>query len=225
MSRCFLVVAAWLATPLRADGQTPEPPRVHTVLADASDVHVVTRRSGLLSFLGHEHAIAPLEWSAELCLDDPLSTGASGSVVLETASLAVDTDSVRALAGLGGGPGADDRATIRTRMLDAEHLHVDRFPRIRLDLVAAGGVRDGRFDARGTITVRDVTRVVRLPVRIERPHPDGVVLSGSLRIRQSDFGIAPESVAGVVNVADGVDLYFRLVARSTEETCRLAPVP
>ncbi|HEX9884912.1 MAG TPA: YceI family protein [Longimicrobiales bacterium] len=216
------VAAALLASVLAGSTGTG-PGDLHTweVMPGASQVYIVTHRAGLLSFLGHEHAIVPGEWSARLCLARPIPEGAHGSLVVRTGSLVIDSDSARALAGLGGGPGLEDRQEVQGKMLDSLHLDADRFPEIRLELRAAGAAVDGRFTARGTVTLRGVTRDVELPVTVDDGEGErgGIRLSGTLRIRQRDFGIEPESVGGLVKVSNDVDLHFALAAVPSEEVC------
>lgn len=194
--------------------------RTYVVERNASSLYVVTHKAGLLSFLGHEHAIVPLEWSARLCLADPVASGSTGSVTIHTASLVVDSDSARALAGLGGGPGADDRRDIQAKMLDADHLDAGSFPEIRLQLSVAESTDSTPVVAEGTLDLHGVERNVRVPVTVEQQTEGTVRLSGALRIRQRDFGIEPESRAGVVKVSNDVDLHFSISAVATDASCQ-----
>lgn len=212
------VVLAALTPGLPSSEQSP--PRTYVVEPDASSLYVVTHRAGLLSFLGHDHAIVPLDWSARLCLADPPSSGSSGSVTIRTGSLAIDSDSARALAGLGGGPGADDRRDIQAKMLDADHLDADDFPEIRLDLRVAESNDANPIVTEGTLGLHGVEHDVRVPVTTERAAGNSVRLEGTLRIRQRDFGIEPESRAGVVKVSNDVDLHFALSARESDAPCK-----
>jgi polyisoprenoid-binding protein YceI len=81
------------------------------------------------------------------------------------------------------------------------------------------GGTGGKLQVRGTFTLRGVADAVRFPVEMA-PQKDGAVrLAGQFRLKQSTFGIKPESVAGVVNVADAVDVHFEVDARPTGEAC------
>jgi hypothetical protein len=188
---------------------------LHAYELDAGEswLVVVTHRSGLLSFLGHEHAIVPSEWSADLCLAEPVPTGAGGTLDIPTAALVIDSDSARALAGLGGGPDADKVRELQDKMLDAEHLDAQGFPRIRLEARAQQAADGGTTVARVDLTLHGVTRELEAPVAIEADGEGRLLLSGELRIRQRDFGIEPESIAGVVKVADPVVVRFRIAVR------------
>lgn len=197
----------------------PQDLRMYAVDPVSSELYVVVHRAGLLSFLGHEHAVVPTEWSAELCLEDPIPAGAHGSVVMQTSTLVIDSDSARALAGMGGGPGEDDRREIQGRMLDSEYLAAEEFPEIRLEVVAGAPEGGDSVPVEGSITLRGQTRPIELPVRVERGENGAVTLHGMLRIHQRDFGIEPESTAGLVKVSNDVDLHFALSATPTEAVC------
>jgi hypothetical protein len=205
-------------------GRAPPGSDLHEYAVDraASRIYVVTHKSGLLSFLGHEHAIVPQEWTADLCLDEPIPAGARGTLVIQTPSLVIDSDSARALAGLGKGPSQEDVARIQDKMLDADHLAAGQYGEIRLETVALERETGGSLEVRGRITIHGLTRDVELPVQLERLADRRLRLSGVLRIRQRDFGIEPESIGGVVKVSNDVDLHFVLVALPTDRACALA---
>ena len=195
--------------------------RSYVVDHERSSLYVVTHKAGLLSFLGHEHALVPEEWKAELCLADPIPRSARATVVIQSRSIVIDTDSARALAGLGGGPGEDDVLEIQVKMLDAEHLDTQAYPEIvlQIDSVSLGG-KDGMVGF-GRFTLRGITRDVSVPMQVE-VLPDGTVrLSGEMRVQQRDFGIEPESTAGLVKVSNDVDLHFLFVAAPSDQPCAL----
>lgn len=218
MTIWIMVFAALIFLPRSAGGQEAPELERYEVVADGSRVYAVTHKAGLFSFLGHEHAVVPEDWNARLCLAEPIPEGAHGSVVIRTESLVIDSDSARSLAGLGGGPGDEDRLELQRKMLDAEHLDAARHPEIRLDLRATGPSAEGRVTARGRLALHGVEREAELPLTVVREE-GRLRLDGHLRIRQTDFGMEPESTAGVVKVADEVDLYFEMTVRPTGEAC------
>jgi pimeloyl-ACP methyl ester carboxylesterase len=187
---------------------------------DASSLWIRTHRAGLLSFLGHEHAIIPLDWSATVCAADPVPASAHGSVMIRTGSLEIDSDAARALAGLGDGPGEDDRAELSANLLGPDGLDAEAHPDIELRVDSVAPDDDGAFEGFARLTVRGVTRDIPIALEEVQSSPDGrLTLAGRTTVRQRDFGIEPESVAGVVKVADEVDLHMRLVAAATEGAC------
>ncbi len=219
MSPWILTIGALVAAP--GGLQVPVAP-LHAYVADheASRLYVVTHRTGLLSFLGHDHAIVPTAWHADLCLADPIPAGAHASLVVRTDSLVIDSDSARTLAGLGHGPGAGERRKIQRTMLDAEHLDAARFPDVVLDLQAEAASEHDRLTVQGTLRLHGVTRRVTVPVTVQHGRDGRLMLSGTLRIGQRDYGVTPASVAGVVKVANDVDLHFLLSVRPTHRPCQ-----
>lgn len=195
------------------------PARQYDFVPAESRIYVVTHRTGLLSFLGHEHAILVRDWAGELCWREDSPAGGRGAVRADARSLVIDSDSARALAGLGGGPSEGQLRTIRKKLVDAEHLSTELYPTIRLDsLVVAEGAAGGG-EAQGLLTIRGVTRPVRVPFTAAPGGGATLRLTGTLQVRQSEFGIRPESIAGVVRVSDRVDIHFDLAAVPTARPC------
>ncbi|HEV8578694.1 MAG TPA: YceI family protein [Thermoanaerobaculia bacterium] len=191
-----------------------------TLEPSRSHLYVVTHRAGALGFLGHEHAILATEWSADLCFDPaaPASPPVRAEITVPTKALRIDTDEGRRLAGLGKGPGPEDVKTLQVKVLAPQNLAAESHSSIRLKATSVTGT-GGKVEVQGSFTLRGVTDTARFPVTIEQQKGGSVRLSGQFRLKQSTFGIKPESVAGVVNVADTVDVHFDIVAKPTGEGC------
>ncbi len=213
----FHLVLLLLALPSGLDAASLK----FTAGPEQSNLYVVTHRAGALGFLGHEHAILATDWSATLCFDPqaPASSPVGGEITVSTKALRIDTDPARRLAGLGKGPGEEDVRKLQQKVLAPDNLAAENHPRLHFKLRSVTPGEGGKLEARGTITVRGVTESVRFPVQVEPLRTDRVRLLGQLRLKQTAFGIKPESVAGVVNVADAVDVHFEILARPTGEGC------
>ena len=186
--------------------------------AGASRIYVITHRTGLLSFLGHEHAILAPRWSAALCWDAPAHAGSHAEIVIEAAALEIDADSARALAGLGKGPSPRQRAQLQRKLHAENNLDSERYPELRFRSSSVRAAGDTLL-IQGMLTVRNLARAVELPA-IVQPRAGGEFwISGMLRVRQSDFGIRPESIGGVVKVADVVDIHVGLLVIATSAEC------
>lgn len=92
------------------------------------------------------------------------------------------------------------------RVLDAE-----RYPWVSIEARRTGD--NEVFEA--DITLHGVTRTVQLPVRVEQAADGrGLQASGSLLLKQSDFGIVPFAIlGGAMAVQDQMELAFRITAR------------
>jgi polyisoprenoid-binding protein YceI len=185
-------------------------------------MYVVTHRSGLLSFLGHEHAIVVPDWTGGVCATDSVAP-AFGYVSANSRTLEIDTDSARRLAGLKGGPSSRQLRQIRRKFQDSRHLASEQYPLITLDSIVMRDQAAGRWVADGLLTIRDQTRPVEIAFRVLEWNSAHLELSGTLHVKQSDFGIEPESIAGVVRVKDEVDIHFDLVARAGPDPCPASP--
>lgn len=179
---------------------------------EASWFVAVTERAGMLGFLGHRHALLATEWTAELRYDGHDPSAASVRVVVPTAAVRIDTERGRELAGLDRGPDAETVGELQAKVLGPENLAADEHPELRFvsTRVERTGLRTLRVA--GELTIRGETRSVTVPVKVETLRDGRTRFTGTLTIEQTAFGIEPESVAGVVNVADAVEVRFRLVA-------------
>ena len=186
----------------------------HAVDPEDSWVVAVTEKAGIAGFLGHRHAVLVTDWSADVVWR-PGEPGASrATVTVPAASLRIDTARGRELAGIGGGPDPDEVAELQEKMLGPENLAAADHPELRLEITEVEG-RGGGLRAAGELTVRGRAVPVRFPVEVEDTG-GGAVFSGAFTVRQTDFGIEPESVGGVVKVADPVEIRFRIALRPAE---------
>lgn len=212
-------VAAILLLGGAAAGASAQELQLYSVDRASSHLYVVTGRSGLLGFLGHDHAILAREWTVEVCTEDTVPTGSRGSIVIETGSLEIDSDSALALAGIGRSPGEDDIREIQEKMLSPEYLAADEHPEIRIETTTVQPEEAGSVLAEGEVTVRGIPSEVEFPVEVERLNDEGLRLSGLITVRHTEFDMEPESIFRVVRVSDPVDLHFLLTAVPTGERC------
>jgi len=208
-------------------------PRPYAFEAAASRIYVLTHRSGLLSFLGHEHSILVNDWSGGICWAPEAPIGGRGLIRADVRTLTIDSDSGRALAGLGSGPSPERGQSLQQKMLDAAHLDADSFPEINLDSLTVVASEGERLTLTGVLSLHGVSRRVEVELvaaPVDAPMvPEGAAatpvaaaayrLRGQLTISQRAFGIEPESIAGVVKVSDDVDIHFDLIATPAVGGC------
>ena len=212
------ILGLMLAAAPSAGQRTPV--ALHADVA-ASRIYVITHRTGLLSFLGHEHAILAQKWNADLCWDEAGGQASRATLVIAARSLDIDADSARSIAAIGKGPSPQQRTQIHKKLHNEQTLSTQRYPEIRF---ASSRIMDdgaGKLKVQGTLTIRDASREVEMPMAWQRLPTGDLAFSGRLTFRQSSFGIRPESIAGVVKVADAVDLHVRLIARPIERACQV----
>jgi len=206
-----------LAVPVavaRAEPAGAAKPRLLTIDRAHSFFVAVVRRSGLLSFVAHEHGVLATRWSAKVLENRADPTASSVELEVDAATLVVDTAEARRLAGLEtGGPGDNDRAKIQEKMLGPEVLDAGHFNRVKFKSSAvrkgasAGLLLDGAF------TLHGVTRAVTFPIEMSQDGDGASHYSGLLEFKLSDYGITPPSTGGVVNVKDEMAIRFQFVGR------------
>jgi polyisoprenoid-binding protein YceI len=201
------VALALLGTPLAAAQGAPQGPQVLEVDAAASEVSVHVGKAGLFSFAGHAHEVAARRLAGQVVVDLDRPGRSTVSLRLGTAGLAVVGDSEP----------PQDVAKIQETMSGPRVLDVARFPEITFDSTRVEVTRrpDGGWDAviTGSLRIRDHARPVRVEARVE-VQPGGLVATGKAVVRQTDFGIQPVTVAGVIRVKDELAVTWRIVARS-----------
>ena len=194
---------------------------VYEVDTARSEIAVVVFKGGAASMLAHDHVVRAARWQATLDVSvDPVALAAD--VRVDATGLEIDEPDARARYGLDGALSDGDRAQVRATMLGAGQLDVARYPEIRftvaeIDRVAdAGGAATvaggGAFRLAGELHLHGRTKRVSLPLAITRDG-DAFTARGRLRVKQSDFGIAPYSAfLGAVRTQDEVEIAFTLVA-------------
>lgn len=201
------------AAPAPAEpGSPPAGARRYVVDAGRSVVTIRVYRAGPLARFGHNHVItSTLESGHAWTNGEPAGSGFD--VRLPVAGLVVDDPEARAGAGpdFAGEVPADAREGTRRNLLRPEVLDAVRHP----EIVVRTAALDGTWQqpaARAAVTLKDRTRIVEVPLEIERTR-EVLRARGTFRIRQTEFGIVPFSVGGgAIQVADEVDVAFEILA-------------
>ena len=177
---------------------------VYRIDAARSLIAVTVRRGGPFARFGHDHVVASRSVSGWVA---PRSGRADFQFRLD--ELSVDEAALRNAAGLDTQPSAEDIAGTRANMLN-KVLEADRYPVVSLHAERIAGVPGS---LRLAVTLHGVTRVLDVPVRVETG-AQALSAEGTLRLLQSEFGIAPMSImGGALRVEDAMELRFTLVAR------------
>lgn len=151
-------------------------------------------KAGMFSAFGHEHAIrAPIQ---EGSFDEDKK---SVEFVVDTRTLrVVDT-----------GVSDKDREDIQDTMLGPKVLDSSQFGEIRFKSEQVTGSGENRWTVHGDLTLHGQTH----PVKVDVERQEGRY-RGSARLRQTEFGITPVTVAGgTIKVKDEVRVEFEIVGR------------
>lgn len=176
--------------------------QVYRIDAARSLIAVTVRRGGPLARLGHDHVVASHGVTGFAA---PADNRADFRFRLD--QMTVDEPGLRKEAALDTQPSPSAIEGTRTNMLKV--LDAARFPVVALHAERLAG---SAGTVRLSITLHGVTRTVDVPVRGESSAAS-IEASGTLALRQSDFGITPMSVmGGAMSVLDTLELRFRIVA-------------
>jgi polyisoprenoid-binding protein YceI len=157
-----------------------------------SSLTIHVQKSGLFSAFGHNHIIrAPI---------------ASGQLDTEKRSVTLTFNS-KEMKVLDEGIKDSERTEIDQTMKSDKVLDVQRFPEIRFTSTSITPEEGGRYQVRGELTLHGVTKPVELPVTLAHDR-----YSGSVKLKQTNFGITPVSIAGgTVKVKDVIEIVFEIV--------------
>lgn len=206
-ARVSLALASSLAAiPAMPGADGAARPAVYIVDSERSEVVIHVGRAGLLKFAGHAHEVLAPRFSGEIVADAGRVEASSVRLAFEAAGLYVS----------GGGEPPEDVPKVQARMLGPDLLDVVRFPRVTFRSVRVDGQATSvdTYDLRvtGDLSLHGVTRSITLPVRVVASK-GALRASGTLSLRQTDYGLTPVSVAGVVKVRDEVAIDFAIAAR------------
>jgi polyisoprenoid-binding protein YceI len=196
-TQCLAVVAlvAWPrlspCAPLQAD-------------TSASQLVIRAGRSGLLSVFGHDHQFTPARWQAQADFDPARPQEVRVDVRIDAATL---HDHAARLSQKSRD--RVDRDAAGPEVLDAQRYREIRF---RSESASARGPGDGLEGVlHGALSLHGATRQLDVPFHA-RAEAAGYRVSGSVRFRQTDFGMKPFSTAGgTIGVDDEIRVDFELV--------------
>lgn len=195
-------------------GEIPLPAgtRAFEIDPERSGITILVYRSGPLARFGHNHVVTSgTETGVAWVGRDPAESGFE--LRIPVASLVVDDPAARAAAGgqFAGEVPESAREGTYANMTRPEVLDVAEFPDILVRCSGLAGTWEQPVAA-AELTIRGVTRRVEVPTELTRAG-DTIAARGSLRIRQTDFGITPFSIGGgAIQVGDELDLSFAIVA-------------
>lgn len=197
-----------------------EPVRLDVDLA-RSYIAVHVGKSGLFSaFAGHEHGVLATNWSADVCYDSAKQETSSARIEVKTESAVIDTPEARRKAGLKPeGPGSEDTRKIQAKMLGEENLAPETHPLIAFRTASVQSRGETDLLLTGPLSIRGRSKEVTAPVKLEKLSGGDLRFTGDFTVKLTDYGMEPESVAGVVNVKDEIGIRFVIYAKPASASC------
>jgi polyisoprenoid-binding protein YceI len=180
-------------------------PRTFTADTSRSRALIDVGKAGAFSFAGHAHEVeAPL--TSGVVHFDPDNVSKS-DIRLEFNAAAMKVT--------GKGDPPADVPKVTDAMLGDQVLDVKRYPSITFESTAVSGRGSAPgldLQITGNLTIRGTTKPVRAATSA-KIDGDTLTATGRFAIKQTDFGIKPISVGGVVKVKDELSITFTIVAR------------
>jgi polyisoprenoid-binding protein YceI len=202
-----LARAVFVGCVVLAAGAAARAADVYEVDPAASTMTIHVGKAGLFKFAGHAHEVTAPVFSGRIEADAADLVRSSVTLTFRAADLRVSGEDE---------PPAD-LPKVQEAMAGPKVLDAARFDTIRFTsrTVSGRALPDGVFDLRleGDLELHGVKRPITVPVRVRRGADGTLTAEGTAVVRQTDFGIQPISVAGVVNVKNELGLTFRILAR------------
>lgn len=180
---------------------------------------VATDTAGLLGFVGHRHVVMADNWQVELELDTQDISGSSITVTAQTNSLILDSERSYQLAGIEKAvPPEDDRLATMDRIRGPNVLNILQNETIRFHSEEVEVINSGEGNEVVTLAVVGGLQLrsdmlppkpIEVEVKMER-HPDRLLFDGSIEVRQSEFGIKPFTLAGLMRVRDQIRIMWHV---------------
>jgi polyisoprenoid-binding protein YceI len=172
-----------------------------------SHATIAVGKSGLLSFAaGHTHEVVAPEIAGSITVDLTEPSRSTVQVTIDASALKVT----------GKNEPPNDLPKVQQTMSGEKVLDVRRYPTIdfastSISLKSRAGTKLDVI-ATGQLTLHDVTRSVSVPVTADVGATE-LTATGHFLVKQTDYGITPVSVGGVVSVKDVLDVSFTIVGR------------
>jgi polyisoprenoid-binding protein YceI len=183
------------------------PPQTYTIDAGRSRATIEVGKSGLLGFAaGHTHEVVATGIAGTMTVDPADPAHSTGRLTIDASSLKVS----------GKDEPADDVPKVQATMAGPQVLDIAHYPTMTfvITTIAIKTNQETRLDGvvTGRLTLRDVTRTITVPVAA-RLEGQSLIATGRFPLKQTDYGIKPISVGGVVSVKDTLNISFEIVGR------------
>jgi polyisoprenoid-binding protein YceI len=199
-----------LGAPRAARGQSQS----YTLQAKRSSFVAHLLKAGLAKGFAHDHVIKATKLSGTISVDPAKLETIKLDLRVDTRSFDVDPPALRRAYGMKSMLDADDRKKVKRNLEAKDQLWVTKYPEIRFVSTSAKALGGKRYVVFGKLTIRGVTRAVR--IKVSAWLKDGgkrLEGKGQLRFKQSNFGYKPYSAGlGLVKNRDPVTLNLYLVA-------------
>ena len=186
--------------------------KVFTLNPELSAIKIYAFRAGTAAMLGHNHVLSSPQFSGFVYLPRDGTSSARFDLEFRLDQLEIDNPENRSNLGSAFSSTPTPGSIKRTRdhMLGEGNLQADRFPFVRIHSIRIAGEAP-KLAAKVQVELHGQQREMWIPLSVEGL-PDRLSVTGSLVLRQSEFGVHPYSVlGGFLAVQDEVVIEFSLL--------------
>jgi polyisoprenoid-binding protein YceI len=168
-------------------------------------------KEGPGSVFAHDHVARASKLSGTVRWDPAKPDASAVEVVAEAGSLVMDEPNVRRRFDM---PTIAEvnRREIQNTMRGPKQLDVAKYPTISFRSRRVDALGGGKLRITGTLALHGQSREITIPATVEQ-RGGYLHANGSIRFRQSEFGITPYSFGSAVRNQDEVELLVELVAK------------
>ena len=184
-----------------------------------SQVRIHVFRAGAAARFGHNHVLSAPQFIGYFYLPGSGTDAARFDLEFRLDALDIDKPEYRAALGpaFASKISPDMIASTREHMLGEANLQAQQYPFVRLHSLQIIGELP-RFAARISVELHGQVREMWVPLTVNGL-PDSLSASGSMVLRQTDFGIHPYSaLGGILAVADAIVIDFTLRGRVADDS-------
>ena len=186
---------------------------VYQVGADGSDIRLLIHRTGVLSWLGHNHVVSVAQLDGTVYVHSDIEQSRF-ELEIPVHGLILDDPILRRQEGdeYSTGLSKDDIVRTHENMLGKQVLNADLYPIITL--TGTGPRGDGpEFILPFTIEILGAVVNLQIPLTL-RLDKDVLEASGAFQLSHSDLGMRPFStMLGALRVSDELNFKFRIRAQ------------
>lgn len=206
MNRFHVLAAVLVSSMARAE------PVTYRIDPERSEVVAITRPAGLGAGLSHHHVLEAKGLEGQIVHDPAAPEKSSIEISAPTAKLVNDDPAAVARHGHKPALSEEDRKKVAHSIQEPDQLNGAAFPKLSFKSTAVRVVGNGKLELVGQLSVRGVSREVKLPISVTSA--DGALRGeGKLEITHTQFGFKPVSMLlGAIANANEVEIRVKLVA-------------
>lgn len=181
--------------------------------------YAVLEPAGVIGQATGTHVVESRDLSSDLCLEPGEPASLRGSLVVRTPDIQVDTQRALSAEGIDTSPGGAFASVLENEIKSERGIDVERYPTIRYEIQGVRRGQESDYVFEGPLTMHGTTRTVQIPVEVRELEGGAIAYDGRFTVDQTEYGVRPLSIPGVLTVEDDLSFRVRLVGQPGEGRC------